>query len=640
MERVNKLAGILGALILVLTGLCRAEDIELEKIMVTASRISENIKGTTSDVTIFKNEGIKESNEIAVKDIIRETLGTDIVQTGSFGGTTSVFLRGTNSGQSRIMIDNVRVYDPIDANASYNMAHLTLDNVDRIEVVRGPQSVLYGSDAMGGVINIITKKGEGKPTASISLSDGTYDSRNGAFESKGRIDKLSYSFAASRYYSRGISKLKNTSERDPYDNTSVSSRTEYDINAKNTIGLTGRFINANYKYDDSFGLRDDPSLKARDKQMTFSNFWESRFTDFWKHKLQLSYMGNFRRHSDDKEPEFPSDYLRDWYSGKNYQIDWQNTLKLNKSDTLVCGFDWQRESGQYYYYSEYPYLGTVYSSETVFPKVHSSTMGWYLENLINLNNTLSLNTGIRVDDHSYAGLKQTYKIDTGYLFKTNTKIRGGWGTAYKTPTLYQLHAGAVPFVFGGGNKNLQPEESQTYEIGIEQGLFQDKLSFGAVFFHTQLKNLIDAKYDPVTFFTPQYSNIGKARIYGWENSVGMKPFNTVKIDVGYTWQDTEDKSNGDELLRRPKNKVFLTLGYIPTNKLDINFKLAYVGRRSDVGNLLLKAYTKADLNINYKLNKNFEAFLKINNITSEDYREVFDYAEPGRTFNGGIKVSF
>ncbi|MCX5703102.1 MAG: TonB-dependent receptor, partial [Candidatus Omnitrophica bacterium] len=218
--------------------------------------------------------------------------------------------------------------------------------------------------------------------------------------------------------------------------------------------------------------------------------------------------------------------------------------------------------------------------------------------------------------------------------------KGGWGTAYKAPTLYQLHAEAVPFMFGGGNKNLQPEKSQTYEIGFEQGLFQDKLRFGSVFFHTQLKNLIDAKYDPVTYFTPQYSNIGKARIYGYENTISLNPFAALKIDVGYTWQDTEDKSNGDELLRRPKNKVFLALEFLPNSKLDLNLKLVYVGRRSDVGNLLLKAYTKADLNINYEFNKNFEAFFKIDNFTDEAYNEVINYAEPGRVFNAGVKVSF
>ncbi|MBM3244781.1 MAG: TonB-dependent receptor, partial [Candidatus Omnitrophica bacterium] len=130
------------------------EDVLLEKIVVTPSRTSENIKGTTSDVSVFSSEEISQENEVEVKDVIKETIGLDLVQTGSFGGTTSVFLRGMNSGQSRIMIDNIRVYDPIDANASYNMAHLGVGNIDRIEIVRGPQSVLYGSDAMGGVINV------------------------------------------------------------------------------------------------------------------------------------------------------------------------------------------------------------------------------------------------------------------------------------------------------------------------------------------------------------------------------------------------------------------------------------------------------------------------------------------------------
>lgn len=633
-----------------LTGICMIlgasgvfaseEGVDLGDVVVTPSRTSENIKGTTSEVTVFGNKDITQSNELEVKNIIRETLGTDVVQTGSFGGTTSVFLRGTSPGQSRIMIDNVRVYDPIATDASYDIAHLTLDNVDRIEIVRGPQSVLYGSDAMGGVINIITQKGEGKPTVSASFSNGTYDSHNSAFESKGRIDKLSYSFAASRYYSRGISKLRDTSERDPYENTSVSLRTEYDLDTKNTIGLTGRFTNATYEYDDSFGLRDDPDLKGRQKQMIFSNYWESRFTDFWKQKLQLSYMGNFRRDSDDKDAEFPTDYLRDWYNGENYQIDWQNTLKLHQFDTVVCGLDWQRESGEYYYFSEYSYLGATYSSETRFPKVFSRTKGYYLENLVNIDDRFHLNTGVRIDDHSYAGVKRVYKADTSYLFGSGTTIKGGWGTAYKAPTLYQLHAQPVPFMFGGGNPNLQTEESQTYEIGVEQGLFQNRLRFGTTFFHTQLTNLIDAKYDPVTFFTPQYSNIGKARIYGWENTVNLNPLDALKIDVGYTWQDTEDKSNGDELLRRPKNKASLTLGYVPNNKWDMNLRLAYVGRRSDVGNLLLKAYIKTDLNINYTFNSCFTVFFKIDNLTGASYREVFNYAEPGRMFSGGVKASF
>jgi len=638
---LKKITGItLLIFTILITAQGRAEDVDLEKIVVTPSRTSESIKGTTAEVTVFSGTDIQKDNAGEVKEVITGTLGADVVETGSFGGATSVFLRGTSTGQSRIMIDNVRVYDPISPDSSYDMAHLTADNINRIEIVRGPQSVLYGSDAMGGVINVITRKGEGKPKISISLSDGTYDSRNGVFESDGRIAKLSYAFTASRYYSRGISKLKDTSERDPYENTSVSMRTEYDINKEHAVGMTGRFINATYKYDDSFGLRDDPTLKGRLKQMVFSSYWEGRFTDFWKQKLQLSYMGNFRRDADDKEPEFPSNYLRDWYNGESYQIDWQNTLRLHRFDTLVCGFDWQRESGEYYYYSEYPYGGVVYSSETKFPTVTSRTRGYYLENLFNINDKFHLNTGIRIDDHSYAGVKIVYKADTSYLFSCGTKIKGGWGTAYKAPTLYQLHAEAIPYMFGGGNPSLKSEESRSYEAGFEQNLFQDKLRLGSAFFHTRLKNLIDAKYDPVTWFTAQYSNIGRARIYGLENILSLSPFTWLKIDTGYTWQNTEDKSDGSQLVRRPKNKVHLAVGYFPNNKLDLNLKLVYVGRRNDVGNLLLKAYTKVDMNINCKFSKNLEAFLKIDNINDEKYVEVTNYAEPGRMFSGGLKGSF
>ncbi|MCU0666245.1 MAG: TonB-dependent receptor [Candidatus Omnitrophica bacterium] len=616
------------------------ESSQLERIVVTSSRTPENIKGTTSDVTVLWKKDLDDANSADLKNMIRQVLGVDVVQTGSFGGATSFFLRGTSPGQSRIMIDNVRLYDPIAADAAYDMGHLLVGNIDRTEIVRGPQSVLYGSDAMGGVVNIITQKGEGRPRVNILLSQGTHNTQNMSLESLGRIDKLSYSFSASRYASDGISKLRNTSEHDPNEDLNLSLRAEYNIDAQNTFGITSRIVESKYRYDDSFGLRDDPNLKAHQRQMIFSNFWETRPADFWKQKLQLSYFGISRRDFDDKDEQFPNDYLRDRYKGQSYQMDWQNNFTLSQFDTLVCGVDGQRESGEYHYYSEYTYGGSVYSSQTDFPRVYSNTKGVYAENLLNVSDKFRFNTGIRIDDHSYAGLKTVYKTDASYLFSCGTKIKAGWGTAYKAPTLYQLHAEAIPFMFGGGNDKLQPEESQSYEFGFEQAIMKDKVYFSSVFFHTQLKNLIDAKYDPVTYYTPQYSNIGQARIYGYENSLEFRPLDVFKINIGYTWQDTEDKSNGDELIRRPRNKAFLGLNYSPIPKLEINLKLLYVGRRSDVGNLLLKAYNKTDLNINYKINKNFETFLNVDNLTSEKYREVFNYACPGRMVNIGGKIHF
>jgi vitamin B12 transporter len=615
-----------------------ADDVDLEKIVVTPSRYGESIAGTTSTVTVFNGSDLKEGaiQGENIKDFIVEAPALDVVQSGSFGGPVSVFSRGTNTGQTQIMIDNVRVYDPIATNAAFDLAHQSLNNLDRIEVVNGPQSVLYGSDAMGGVINIITKKGAGKPTISLLSSAGTYNSFKEELESNGKIDSFSYSFGVFRFDTKGISKLKDTSERDPYENTSVSVRVDYDLDFQNTIGLIGRFTDARFEYDDSIGLRDDPNLIGKEKQVSMTSYFENKINDYWGQKLQLSYMGNYRRDADDKDIQFPLNYLRDWYKGENYQLDWQNTIKLAKFDTLIAGFDFQRESGSYYYYSEGPF-GPF---EAIFPEVTSNTKGYYLQNLINIEDIFHFNLGVRLNDHSNAGFHQVYKVDANYLFKTGTKIKGGWGTAFKAPTLYQLYAIADPFYGGGGNPNLEPEKSSTYEVGIEQSIFADKVNFGLTYFHTDISGLIDAVYNPTTYFTENYANVGKARVFGYESILTVKLIKELKFDFGYTWQDTENRDTGKELLRRPRNKCFSKIRYNPIEKLQFGLKFIYNGKRSDSGDQSLKAYSKIDLDASYKINPNAEIFAFIGNLTAESYEEIKNYAQPGRVFSGGLKLTF
>ncbi|MBN1913250.1 MAG: TonB-dependent receptor [Candidatus Omnitrophica bacterium] len=614
---------------------CFADEVALERIVVTPSRTQENIKGTTSAVTVYTRSDIENAKADSAKEFLKGTVGLDIVQTGSYGSPVSVFLRGTNSGHLQVMIDNVRVYDPIATNASFNFANLTLDNIERVEVVRGPQSVLYGSDAIGGAINIITKKGKGEPVANILLQGGSYDSHKEYLDSSGRLGNLAYAFTLSHFESLGISKFKGTSERDPYQNNSASLRLDYDLNSENSVGFTSRFTEGIYEYDNSVGLKDDPDMQAEQEQFLISQYFENKISDVWQQRLQFSFMRNYRQDSNDKDPAYPDDYLRNWYIGENQQLDWQHTLRISDFDTVVAGFDWQREKGNYYYYTEYSFG----SSQTHFPKAISRTKGCYLENMFNLDDIFRLNTGLRIDDHSSAGTHETYKFDTSYLFNSGTKIKGGWGTAYKAPTLYQLHALPDPW-FGGGNVDLKPEESQTYEAGFEQNLFQDRIQLSSVYFHTQIKNLIDAKYNAATWFTDAYSNIGKARIFGYETTLTFKPYKGMGFDLGYTWQDTEDKSNGDELLRRPKNKYFAIFNYAPNGKIDFGIKAMRSGHRNDSSNRLMKAYTRVDLTSNYKLNSSAEAFLKIENLTDEIYEEVKNYAQPGRSYTIGLKASF
>jgi vitamin B12 transporter len=616
-----------------------AADVDLDRIVVTPTRSEESITGTTSAVTVFNANSIEEGKIQGedIKDLIVNSPGVDIVQSGSFGGPVSIFTRGTNSGQTQIMIDGVRIYDPMATNGAFDLAHLTLDNLGRIEMVSGPQSVLYGSDAMGGVINIITKKGFGKPEVSFLSSGGTYGSYREALESSGRIKDLSYSFGVSRFDTQGFSKLKKFSGNDPYGNTSVSVRADYDFNAQNTVGLIGRFTDAKFHYDSEFKLSHDPDLIGKEKQIFVSNYIENKLNDYWKQKLQLSYMGNYRRDADDKSPENPDDYLRDWYKGENYQLDWQHTIKPAKFDSIVAGIDYQRETGSYYRYSESLYG----SSETNFPEKTTNTKGYYLQNLLNIDEVFHFNTGIRFDDHSGFGLHETYKVDASYIFKTGTKIKGGWGTAFKAPTIYQLYAIADPInYFGGGNPGLEPEKSATYEIGVEQDIFNGMVNFGVTYFHTNTKNLIDAVYHPDTWITDQYTNIGKARVFGYESVLSARPIEEFKFELGYTWQKTENLDTKDELLRRPKNKCYFKIQYFPIDKLDLGLKFNYVGKRKDSGNVALKAYTRVGLDANYKLNTSVEIFASADNLFDETYEELKGYNEPGRAFMGGVKLTF
>jgi len=434
-----------------------------------------------------------------------------VAQAGGFGGTTSIFMRGANSGQTRFMIDGVKVYDPISVNAAFDPTHLTTDNIDRIEVVKGPQSSLYGSDAIGGVINVLTKKGRGEPRFSVFGEAGSnYTSREG-LNFSGEKDKLHFSFGASHLKTKGFSKAAKSlgnPERDPYENSAYSMRLDYDLTNNLSLQLINRYTYARYDLDAGGGAgQDDPNRTGWSKQAISSVVAEHKVCDLFKHKLQLSWTGNFRRDSD--EP--PNSYLRDWYYGSTKQADWQGEFKPAEFDTIVTGFNYLFEKGESYYFSVDPLWGTT---ESVFPKRFAWTKGYFMENKFNFKDFFYSNQSYRIEDHSRFNTKSTYKLDALFkVSKTGTDIKGSFATGFKAPTLYQLYAPSDPS-FGGGNVSLKPEESQTYEAGFKQSLLNNKFIFGFTYFHTNFKNLIDSTYNPATFVSSQYMNVSKARAFG------------------------------------------------------------------------------------------------------------------------------
>lgn len=606
---------------------------DLDKIVVTPSKTEEKIGASSSSVSVI-DKGDFERKEIdTVKDVLREEVGLDVVQSGAFQGTTSLFTRGGNSNQTLIMIDGIKAYDPISPNGAYNLAHLTLDNVDRIEVLRGPQSALYGSDAMAGVINIMSRKAE-KAYVNASYEGGSFFTNKESVEIGAAVKKFHYSVASSRLDTKGISQAEaknNNQERDPYDRTSVAARVDYDITENFDVGGTFRYTYAHFEYDDGFTRRDDDNLFGTYRETFFTLRSGLKLFDCWEQNIHLGWMDIMRRDFDDNPPA--NDFLRDKYTGKTFKFDYQNTLKVFDFDRVVIGYDYNEEIGDSYYESSF--------GVTDQPKVFSREGGFYVENRLNVADRLTATQGVRVSHHSRAGTFTTYRFDGSYLFATGTKVRGQIATGFKAPTLYQLFSPANPaWAIGGGNPNLQPEKSLSYEYGMDQYLFGDKFSAGVTYFNTVYRNLIDAVYHPDTWVTDQYANVGKATVHGLEFSGKIKPVQAVTVSAGVTYQKTKNLQTGAELLRRPENKFFIECFWQALDKLSLDTRIRYNGPMSDSGGYKIKEYTVVDLVLNYDITKNFSIYGKIENALNKRYQETVGYGTAPFSVYGGVKAKF
>jgi vitamin B12 transporter len=617
----------------------------LRQIVVTPSKFGEDINTSSVSISAVDTTDFDDRKIYMVKDALRDQVGLDIVQAGPFQGVTSLFTRGGGSNQTLIMIDGVKAYDPISPNGAYNLANLTLDNVDQIEIVRGPQSALYGTDAMSGVVNIMSKKAE-KTYVAGQYEGGSFDTNMKHFEVGLVSHGLHYSIAGTRLDTRGLSQAQaknNCQERDPLDRTSLATRVDYDFNSNCSIGATWRYTKAHYAIDQGAGTDDDNAFAIYNENF-FSLYGNLRIFERWDQTVRFGWMEIVRNNfDDDLSGLITNDFDRSKYFGKNFKFDYQNTIEAAEWDKIVIGYDFTQEMGEYK--STNDFGGPMVFQ--VMPKCFAREGGLYLENRVNINDKFTSTQGMRVAHHSQAGTHETYRIDASYRFDTGTKIRGLIATGFKSPSLYQLNAPANAF-FGGGNPNLKPEKSQSYEYGLDQYLFNDKFVGGITYFHTLYTNLIDALYNPLTWFTSAYVNVGKAQAHGIEVSGTVSPTDKLKIKGGYTYQKAWDYSYDQDLVRRPENKFFVETFWQATKRLSFDVTLRYVGPRSDnrsnpafaTNTFKDKEYAVLDGVINFEITKNLSVYAKMDNLMNKYYEDVRGYTTSPFAAYGGIKAKF
>lgn len=613
------------------------------EVIVTATRIETPIKEIASSVTVITKQELEQMKKTTVIEALQEVLGLSVIQSGPVGGSASVMLRGANSEHTLVMIDGVELNDPMTPSRSCDLSHLTVEIIERIEILRGPQSTLYGSDAMAGVINIITKKGQGKPRFHLSSVGGSYKTFQGTAGISGSVEKIHYSLWATSFETQGISaanaQLEGNEEPDGYKNLSLSARGGYQITDTIDFDFTLRSIQTKTDIDNFGGaFGDDPNnIQEYDSLFLIGQIRGLFLHHRWEQKLCLSSVNYDRGNENPIDVRHPLDSDQSKFKSRFWKLDWQNNLFLHKTNTLTFGVEHQEEQGESEYHSESAYGPFV----DIFPLKKADNTGAYVQDQLRLAGRFFLTGGLRFDSHSQAGHSITYRIAPAYFFQQiGTKFKATYGTGFKSPSLYQLYA---PGTTWGpiGNKNLEPEETTSWDVGIEQTLWEGNVLVGATYFSSRFENLIE--FDS----TEGFINIARASSRGAEILIQASPSNNLLLSASYTRTEAKDEDTNENLLRRPKGKFTAKLNLRFFEKGQIVLSLIHTGEREDtewIGwtptRVKMSSFTLLNGACSYNIFQDVQVFIRLENILDEEYEMIRGYGTPGFSAFAGFEIRF
>lgn len=582
--------------------------------LVSPNRIASDASKNASSITVITQEEIQRSGKATVSEVLRGTLGVDVVQQGSQGGVTSVFMRGANSQHTKVILDGMPLNDPSNASRLYDFSNLTVDNIERIEVLRGPQSMVYGSDAIGGVINIVTKRGQGPLSVKAAGSGGSFNTVQSGVNLSGGNEKAYYSFSAGMFHTGGISsaaaRLGNT-EKDPYTNGTYSGRFGYNLTENWNADYVFRYIDAVAHVDDySFALSQPvDNLIRKNLTKNFSNRVQltgNTLDGLLIHKVGFSLIDYNRLDTD------PGLFTPPLYNGQTREVDYTVSALLTENNTLTAGGNYLAEN----------------ASSTFDPNVTQNIKGAFVQDGIQIGQNWYSTVGVRWDDASRAGTAQTYRATSLYNFvDTGSQLHGTIGTGFRQPALAEN-------LFAFGNPNLRPERSKGWDVGWRQQLIENTWWFDATYYRNDFQDLI--VFDFTTF---ALENVGQARSSGVELTSMWTINDLNSLSAGYTLDDTLNLDTGTRLLRRPRDKW--TLGYTRNwmqKKGSSTLQFLYFSDRLDTGNQILPSYALLNLNNRYQVNDRMELTLRFDNITDTKYEQVYGYGSLGFGVYGGASL--
>jgi vitamin B12 transporter len=633
------------------------QSLALPTIVVSPTTIPTPQNEIASSVTVITAADIERQQYRTVPDALSAVPGLNVVQTGGPGGQTSVFIRGTNSNQVKVLIDGVDASDPTTPNGAFDFAHLLTGDIAQMEVLRGPQSGLYGADAIGGVISITTKKGQGPAKVTATLEGGSFQTFNQTAALSGSEGAFNYAFNVLHYRAGSVpvtplNLLAPGVQRnnDNYDNWTYSTRFGVDISDNLAVNLTGRYINAKHGLTADDAVNFPPNSAPEVLQDTQRNHslvtrgevvW-SLFDNRFKNFFGVNYSNQWNWFLDPNPDSFtpfgsvapPTTNL-----GERTNFNWRGEVRVIPGQTIVLGLEDQKESLRTD--STFTALGAQTTTTA-----STGNKAAYAELQSNFFDRFFLVSNIRYDDNDSFGAHTTWRLAPAFIVPgTETKLKATYGTGFKAPTLVELFVNN-PSIFQVANPNLQPETSTGFDVGFEQPLLNGRVNFGVTYYQNDVKNLIVNVFNGATF-TATFMNVGSAKMHGTESFVSATVTDQLRVRFDYTTTHTRDETTDLGLLRRPGNKTSVAAVWTPLNELTIAATLVHVSSWVDVNRdtpvfiprLDAPAYTTFNLAANYIVNKNVTVFARADNLFNEQYQNPVGFLRPGLGVYAGLRVN-
>ena len=623
------------------------EQREVEKIIVTGTKTWIDAERLGSSVTVIDREEIERTEEKDVASILSRVAGFNIVGSGSRGGAASFFVRGGQSDYNLVMINGVQINQ---SGGGFDISSLTTENIERIEIIKGAHSSLYGSDAASSVVNIITKRGSGKikKTGSVALGIRAEDAiiLEHSASISGGLEKLGYFLSHQRIVDEGILEVNND-----YKNNNFTANINLDADDNLNLSFFSVYRNSKFEFPtggagDRFDAFADPDSHTKEESLITGSdivfsptwWWENSFRFGYTRLDRESYDGPGPAELDGSESEFDTlDKRISLEYGSSFFVDFDQV-----SSVTSTGFEYEKES-----------FKTDSLNES------RKNYAFYFQNNFALLKTFFVTAGIRYDDNEAFGGEWSPSVFAKWkITESGTRIRGGVSRGIKEATFFENFSAAFGTI---PNPDLKPEETLTAEIGVNQPLFGNAVEFDLSFFQNKFKNIIAYSYATFENGT-NYENISRAKSKGTEAVIRFYPSGALTLSAAYSYVKTEvtddgglgsaSFSRGEELVRIPEHSFSFDAGY-SKDAFNLNLSGNYVGGRDDVNwsefpstrvrndsFLVVNAAASYELDAKKRFADKIRLFSRINNLFNTDYENVFGFSSPGFSMISGVSAVF